>query len=328
MSTVVDVHTHMMSQRWFDLLKLNGGPSWHIGEVGSRKNIIMHGGRPFLWTVPEMFDWELRIKNMNRARVDVAVVSLTCPNVYWGNAENSTAAAISSNDDLAQAQITYPDRIRWFASLPWQHEEQALKELIRVRALGASGIMVLANIVGKSLTDESFHAIWKAIDEANLPVFVHPTIPPGAEHMDLVKTNLVPSIGFALDTTLAIARCIQDGFFERYSNIRVIAAHGGGALPFLIGRLDICYERIATCREHAQDYPRNAMRRIFLDTVVFTQEALEMCIKVVGPDNVLFGSDYPHNIGDMVGCLSRVDNLPADTRHLVRGGNAAKMFGL
>jgi aminocarboxymuconate-semialdehyde decarboxylase len=70
------------------------------------------------------------------------------------------------------------------------------------------------------------------------------------------------------------------------------------------------------------------MRRVYVDTVVFTQEALEMCVKVCGPDNVLYGSDYPHNIGDMTGCLARVDNLPDAIRHLVRGGNAARIFEL
>jgi aminocarboxymuconate-semialdehyde decarboxylase len=70
------------------------------------------------------------------------------------------------------------------------------------------------------------------------------------------------------------------------------------------------------------------MRRIYVDSVVFRQEALQLCVDVCGPENVLYGSDYPHNIGDMIGCLSRVDALHGEIRHLVRGGNAARLFKL
>ena len=68
------------------------------------------------------------------------------------------------------------------------------------------------------------------------------------------------------------------------------------------------------------------MRRIYVDSVVFRQDVLDMCVSVCGPENVLYGSDYPHTIGDMAGCLSRVDALPGDVRHQVRGWNAQRIF--
>src|SRR5690606_20680821 len=204
----------------------------------------------------------------------------------------------------------------------------ALPILKRACDAGAVGVMVLANIGGRSLTDPRFAAIWKAIDDHHLPVLVHPTDPPGAGEMDLADHNLIPQVGFLFDTSLAIARCIYDGFLDRYPNLKLIASHGGGALPYLVGRLDICHERIPRCRARTQERPSNYMRRVYVDTVVFTQEALDMCVKVCGPDNVLYGSDYPHNIGDMTGCLARVDNLPGAIRHQVRGGNASRIFDL
>jgi aminocarboxymuconate-semialdehyde decarboxylase len=70
------------------------------------------------------------------------------------------------------------------------------------------------------------------------------------------------------------------------------------------------------------------MRRIYVDSVVFRQDVLDMCVSVCGPDNVLYGSDYPHTIGDMAGCLSRVDALPDGVRHQVRGFNAQRIFKL
>jgi aminocarboxymuconate-semialdehyde decarboxylase len=328
MSSVIDVHTHMLNKSWLSLLRQHGGPRYGVEPVGALPDVIHMDGAPFMTPLPEMFDYDLRIRNMNKARVDVAIISLTCPNVYWGGAEVSLEAAKIMNDDLAAAQCTYPDRIRWFASLPWQYPAAAIAELARAKAAGAAGIVVLGNIAGKSLTDPDFASIWQAIDESGLPVFVHPTAPPGVGQMDAATHNLVPPVGFLFDTSMAIARCIYDGFFDRYPNIKMIAGHGGGALPYIVGRLDICHERIPSCAARTKDRPSNYMRRIYVDSVVFRQDALQMCVDVCGPENVLYGSDYPHNIGDMIGCLGRVDALGGETRHLVRGRNAERIFKL
>jgi len=328
MSLVVDVHTHMFANEWLALLKQHGGPTYSVAPMGPLAQVIFSDGAPFMIPLPEMFDYDLRIKNMDRARVDLAVVSLTCPNVYWGNAEVSLKAARIVNDDMAAAQRLYPDRIRWFTSLPWQYPELALSELKRSLAAGAVGVMVLANIAGRSLTDPLFASIWEAIDAAHLPVLVHPTAPPGSREMDMAATNTIPPIGFMFDTTLAIGRCIYDGFFDRYPNLKIIAAHGGGALPYLAGRLDICYDYIPQCSANISEPPTNYLRRIYVDSVVYRLDALQMAVNVCGPENVLYGSDYPHKIGDMIGCLGRVDSLPGDVRHLVRGQNAMRIFKL
>lgn len=328
MSAVIDVHTHMLNKSWMALLQRHGGPRYEVKPVGALADVIHMDGAPFMTPLPEMFDYDIRIKNMDKARVDIAVISLTCPNVYWGDAEVSLKAAKIMNDDLAAAQRTYPGRIRWFASLPWQYPSVAIAELARAKAAGAAGVVVLGNIAGKSLTDPDFASIWQAVDESGLPVFVHPTAPPGIGQMDAATHNLVPPVGFLFDTTMAIARCIYDGFFDRYPNIKMIVAHGGGALPYIVGRLDICHERIPSCGARTKERPSNYMRRIYVDSVVFRQDALQMCVDVCGPENVLYGSDYPHNIGDMTGCLSRVDALGGEVRHLVRGHNAERIFKL
>jgi len=140
--------------------------------------------------------------------------------------------------------------------------------------------------------------------------------------------QLTAPIGFTFDTSLAIARCIFDGFLDRYPNLKLIASHGGGALPYLVGRLDICWDNIPAARAKTDEPPRNYLRRIYVDSVVFRQDVLEMCVSVCGTDNVLYGSDYPHTIGDMAGCLSRVDALPGDVRDKVRGRNSERIFKL
>ncbi|MBK8065098.1 MAG: amidohydrolase [Betaproteobacteria bacterium] len=326
---VIDVHTHMLNNEWMKLLEKHGGKGggrYTLKTVYGGLRSIHLDGAPFMTPIPEMFDWDLRIRNMDRVGIDVSVVSLTCPNVFWGGEKVSTKAAQVMNDELARARKNAPDRIQFFASLPWQFEKAALAELKRARKAGACGVMVLANIAGKPLTGPSFAKIWKAIDEAELPVLIHPTAPPGVNEMGMHEFQLTASIGFTADTTLAVARMIYDGFFDRYQKLKIIASHGGGTLPFLIGRMDQCYEFIPACRVKTVEKPSLHARRIFCDSVVFTDEALAMAVNVFGSGNVLYGSDYPHTIGDPIGCLARVDRLPDGQRDRVRGGNALRIF--
>ena len=327
-SLVVDVHTHMLSKEWLALLDQHGSPRYKIEPVKGGLTAVHMDGAPFMTPVPAMFDYELRIANMTKAGVDVAILSLTCPNVFWGSAEVSLKAARIMNDDMAKAQQSWPERLRWFASLPWQHEKLALAELKRACEAGALGVIVLANIDGKPLTDLSFKKIWDEIDRRALPVLVHPTAPPGVGEMGMDEFQLTAPIGFTFDTSLAIGRCIFDGFFDRYPNLKLIASHGGGALPYLVGRMDICWHNIPAARTKTKKPPSDYMRRIYVDTVLFRQDAVEMCVSVCGEDNVLYGSDYPHTIGDMAGCLSRANALPRKTANKVRGENARRIFRL
>ena len=124
MSTVIDVHTHMLNNEWLKLLEKHGRPRYTLKAVTGGLRAIHLDGAPFMTPVPEMFDWDLRIKNMDRVGIDVSVVSLTCPNVYWGGETVSLKAAQVMNDEMAKARKTWPDRIQWLCSLPWQYPER------------------------------------------------------------------------------------------------------------------------------------------------------------------------------------------------------------
>jgi aminocarboxymuconate-semialdehyde decarboxylase len=326
--TVVDVHTHMLNKDWFELLRAHGAPRYAVRKSLDAPEGIFLDGAPFMTPMPGHFDYDKRIQRMDDAGVDLAIISLTCPNVYWGGEEISLAAAQIVNDDMARAQRTYPARLRWMASLPWEYPARAVAELERACGLGAVGVMVLANIGGRSLTEPHFAPIWQAIDGLALPVLVHPTAPPGTPELDIRSYNLIASIGFIFDTSLSIARMMFDGFFERYPNLKIIASHAGGALPYLVGRLDQCFDNMNACRTSTDVRPSEFLRHIYYDAVTYRQEALELCVAVGGADRVLYGSDYPHNIGDMVGCLARVDQLPPAQRQAVRGANAVRLFGI
>jgi aminocarboxymuconate-semialdehyde decarboxylase len=327
--TVIDVHTHMLTRDYIELLRTRGGPELELKKTKAGQDTVWYRGSPFFTLFEPMWNYELRIRDMDKAGVDVAIVSLTCPNAYWGGREVSLKAAQLVNDSMAEQQRARPDRIRWFASLPWQYADDAKAELARCLKNGAVGVMVIANIAGEDLTHPKFAAVWQAIDDAKLPVLVHPGAPAGAKEMHLDEFGLVPPVGFMFDTTLAFARMIYAGFLDKFPNVKLIASHGGAALPYLAGRLDQCWQHIPACAEVIKEKPSEYLKRIWYDTVVYDPRALDLCISVAGgADRVLYGSDYPHNIGDMAGCLARVNGRPKDEAMRIAGRNAERLFGL
>jgi aminocarboxymuconate-semialdehyde decarboxylase len=323
---IIDIHTHMVSQEWLELLERDA--TYTVKTVAGGSRAVHRAGAPFMTLTPEMFDYEARIRNMDGAGVDMAVVSLTCPNVYWGAADVSAGAARSINDSMAAAQAKQPERIRWMASLPWQYPDRALAELDRAHSQGAVGVMVLAHIEGASLTDARFAEIWAAIDERALPVLLHPTAPPGVERMDMQRYNLIPIVGFMFDTTLAVSRMILDGFFDRYPNVKLICGHAGGCLPFLMGRLDMWHDSYEPVRATIKARPSTYAHRLYADSLAYADGALKLTTDVFGGDRVLYGTDYPHKNGHMAECLARLDSLGPELRDRVRGTNAQALFGL
>jgi aminocarboxymuconate-semialdehyde decarboxylase len=328
MSIVIDVHTHMMSRAYIEQLMKHGAPKYSVRPVPGRREAIHLNGAPFTTLQEEMFDYAARIRNMDKAGVDVSIVSLTCPSAFWGGREISIETARLINDDMARAQREYPDRVRWFATLPWQYADDARAELERALGLGAVGVMTLANIDGADLTDAAFAPVWQAIDERGLPVLIHPTAPQGLDSLDMFQFSLIASTGFMIDTTVALSRMIFDGFFDRYPRLKIIGSHGGATVPFLMGRFDRCWDAIEAARMKTPRRPSSYARQIYVDSVVYQQASLNLAVEVFSEDNVLYGSDYPHNIGDMAGCLSRVDSLPRHARIKVRGRNAERIFRL
>ena len=326
---VIDVHTHMLTLPYLELLRAHGAGKYTLKKTRAGQDAVHLYDAPFMTLFPGMWDYDLRIRKMDEAKVDLAIVSLTCPNAYWGGREVALQAAREVNDSMAEQSRARPDRIRFLASLPFQHAADAVAELERCMKLGAVGVMVIANIDGEDLTDPRFAPVWAAIDKLKLPVLVHPGAPQGVREMHMEAFNMIPPIGFMADTTLAFTRMIYSGFLDKYPHIKLIAAHGGATLPYLAGRLDRCWEMIPACSEVIKEKPSAYLQRIWYDAVVYDRRALELCIAVAGsPDRVLYGSDYPHNIGDMAGCLARVNALPADQAKRVAGKNAERLFAL
>jgi aminocarboxymuconate-semialdehyde decarboxylase len=327
--TVIDMHTHILSQPYLDLLAARGGPEYAVKVDRSGGPAVHRFGAPFMTLTPGMFDVPARLAAMDAGGIDLAILSLTTPNALWGDRATSIHAARLTNDYIAEVCRAHPGRFRGLASLPWQWADAAVAELDRAcDDLGLLGVITLANIGGQPLTDPAFAPIWEAIDRRGLPVLVHPGTPPGVEAMQMQEYNLVASVGFLIDTTLALTRMIFDGFFDRHARLKIIAPHAGGTLPYIAGRLDRCHETMPACRARIGERPSTYLGRIYYDAVCFSHDALELCLRLGGAHNLMYGSDYPHNVGDIAGCLALVDSLPAGVVADVRGRNAIRLFGL
>ncbi len=324
---VIDAHTHMFTRQWMELLRAKGG-IYSLETRPDGQQEIFRGATPVAIPQPGHFDYELRLRTMDQVGIDLAIVSLTCPNVIWGGEEVSADAARQWNASAAEAARTYPGRIRWLAALPWEYPERALKELARSMDEGAIGVMVLANIAGHSLTDARFAPIWAEIDRRRLPVLVHPTDLPGAERMDMGRYDLSWSVGFPADTTLAFTRMIFDGFLDLYPNLKLIASHGGGALPYLVGRFDKGDEVEIPSRRKIKARPSEYLRRIWYDCLTYNPESLRFLISIVGQERVLFGADYPHQVHDLAGAMANTAALPTEQCQAIREDNARRIFAL
>lgn len=326
-SPVIDVHTHMFSKGWVDVVRANPDQDTRIVQ-GQRFEEIDYRGQRIVRLSPEMTDFDLRIRNMDAAKVDLALISLTSPSVFIGDERISVSLATRINDDFAEAQKRYPQRLRWYTALPWQYPDAAIKELRRTRERGAIGVATITNVAGKSLTDPLFRPVWKAIEDMKVPVFIHPTTPYiDVAAMGMGEHGLANTVGFTADTSLCFMRMILDGFLDEFPRLDLIACHGGGTLPYLAARMDQMWLKGSSSKKITAK-PSSYLKKLWFDSIVYDQRTLEYLVDTVGSDRVLYGSDYPFLIGDMVGVLDRVDHLPAGQAEAIRGGNAKRLFNL
>jgi aminocarboxymuconate-semialdehyde decarboxylase len=328
MPETIDMHTHAFGAPWMERLMAHGAPHYGTKRMPDGRDYLLEKGVPSVALRPEAFDYDLKIAQMDRHGIDLAIVSLSSPNVFWGGEEVSTETARVANDSQAAGQAAYPGRIRWLASLPWEYPARAVAELDRAVAAGAVGVMVTATVTGRHLIDPLFAPVWQAIDRHGLPVLVHPTAPFGAKEAEFGRERiLMPGVGFMFDTTLCIARLILDGFFDRYPKLKIVAAHGGGYLPYVAGRIDMFFAQETLVEAQIDGPPSRYLDAIWYDSVVYNPGALALCLEVSGPSQVMFGTDLPMT-ADVDTLYAVVDGLPADQAAAIRSANARRLFGL
>ena len=317
-----DLHTHYYPEAFFRLIEEVGG-AFSFGTDPTGRTIIRYRGSRFFGITPPMTDPVRRLEDMDRVGIDVEVLSLSTPNVYFAPPEKQADVARLVNDAYAELAARHPKRFKGFASIPMDDPDAALRELDRTQSeLRMNGVVVLSNINGRALTDARYRPFFAECDRRRVCVFIHPMIPASAEPFS--EYVLGPIVGFPFDTTLAVARLCYAGVLRELPNIRWILGHLGGAVPYLMERLDNGWRDFAECRVNIDELPSVYLKRLYYDTVSFSAPSLRLALEQVGADHLVMGSDYPHLLGSIDRAVSSIEALaiPEPEKERIFSGTA------
>jgi len=309
-----DLHTHFYTEAFFQTIR-DLPSEFSFGASSTGQTIITHRGARFFGVTLAMTDVSKRIEDMDRVGIDVEVVSLSTPNVFFTDAAHQPEVAKMMNDSYAELIARHPKRFKGFASIPMDAPDAALAELHRaIDTLKLNGVVLLSNIGGKALTSPEYRPFFEEANRMKLCIFLHPMIPANSDAFR--EYVLGPIIGFPFDTSLAVARMCYDGMFEELPDIRWIIGHLGGAIPYLMERMDNGFRDFADCRVKIDKLPSVYLKRLYYDTVSFSPYTLKMVRDMVGADHMVMGSDYPHLLGSIDRAVTSIENLPIDQEEI------------
>jgi aminocarboxymuconate-semialdehyde decarboxylase len=246
-----------------------------------------------------MFDVEARLAEMERLGVDVQALSVPPPHFNYRIADEAAAdAARLHNDAMLEMAREHPERFVVLGHLPMQSEQHALAELERLVALPeVVGLELGTNVGGVNLGDPRHEAVWQAIDAAGLAVVLHP----GADvaGVDRMHDHYIHNyVGNPTDTTVAAASLLFQGVLSRNTALRFALLHGGGFLPYQIGRFDHGWSVRPESRTHLDVAPSTLLDRFWFDTLTHDAASLKFLHERVGDDRLCLGSDYPFDMAD------------------------------
>lgn len=348
----IDLHTHILPREWPDLDAKYGYSGFvrleHYQPCCAR---MMIGDRLFREITDNSWDPQRRIEEMDRAGVTMQVLS-TVPVMfsYWAKPDDALDLSRRLNDHIAEVVRAHSTRFVGLATIPLQDADLAAAELERcVRELGLLGAQIGTHIDAnehchgpdsRNLDDHSLNAVWKTAEQLDAAIFVHPWGMLGRKRMP--KYWLPWLVGMPAETTLAICCMIFGGVFERFPKLRVAFAHGGGAFPFTIGRIEhafhvrpdlVAVDNKVNPRTYLarQDGP-GAMRpaRFYVDSLVHDPEALQFLLKLFGAQRVALGSDYPFPLGEAQpgALIESMAGLSAEEKAHLLSGTALEFLGL
>jgi aminocarboxymuconate-semialdehyde decarboxylase len=322
----LDIHTHFYTQGFFEKIRESGGQFSFTTDPAGR-TIITYNGARFFGIQPPMTDVSKRIEDMDRVGMDVEVVSLSTPNVFFTDAKGQPDVAKMMNDAYADLIARNPRRFKAFASIPMDAPDAALAELHRaINTLKLNGVILLSNIRGAPLTDPRYKPFFEEANRMRLTIFLHPMLPVTADPFK--EYVLGPIIGFPMDTTLAVARMCFDGMLKQFPDIKWIVGHAGGAIPYLMERMDSGYRDFAETKTKIDELPSVYLKRLYYDTVTFNPYNLHLLRDEVGSDHMLMGSDYPHLLGSIEKAISTIQalSIPELEKQKILGGNALSIL--
>jgi aminocarboxymuconate-semialdehyde decarboxylase len=303
----IDVHTHYYPEIFFQMLR-DTPSEFSFAKDPTGRTIITHRGARFFGVTAPMSDPNKRLEDMDRVGIDVEVISLSTPNIFFADETRQPEVARTLNDAYAELISKHPTRFKGFASIPMDAPAAALDELHRaIDELKLNGVVLLSNIKGRALTSPAYRPFFEEANRMNLCIFLHPMLPANPE--PYTEYVLGPLVGFPLDTTLAVARMCFDGMLRELPNIRWVIGHLGGAIPYLMERLDSGYRDFAECRVKIDQPPSTYLKRLYYDTVTFSSYNLRMARDLVGVEHMVMGSDYPHLLGSIERSVSSIQEL-------------------
>jgi len=248
---------------------------------------------------------------------------------YWAKPEHTLDLSRLLNDHLAEVVSENPARFVGLGTVPMQAPELAARELQRLRGeLSLAGIQIGSHVNEWNLSDPRLEPVWEVAQASGAAVFVHPWDMMGAERM--TKYWLSWLVGMPAETSHAICSMIFGGVLEKFPELRVAFAHGGGAFPATIGRIEHGFEvRPDLCAVDNDVNPRTYLQRIYLDSLVHDPLMLRYLLELMGPERIALGSDYPFPLGELEpGRLIREMALDSDVTERLLHGTALEWLGL
>ncbi|MFO1109098.1 MAG: amidohydrolase family protein [Bradyrhizobium sp.] len=323
--TVIDVHTHIVPSH------IPLGPSaetkWPSVEVSSDDDArVMIAGQVFRKIDSRSWDVARRQKDMAGDGVDRQVLS-PMPELlsHWLSPDAGEALATVMNDEIARMVGASNGAFAGIGMVCMQDASRALREIARLKKLGLRGIEIGTHINGVPLGAKELWPVYEAAEALDLVLFVHPLHPAGLERIGATPEYAAVA-AFPLETALAAVSLLANGVIERFPRLRILLSHGGGALPWILPRLDRGYELSAAMRSAMSERPSQLAKRLWYDTILYSDQSLEFLASAVGQGHIVVGSDYPFAIMQERPGIAAAQALGAGASCL--STNAEMLFGM
>ena len=328
--TLVDVHLHFLSPRALDAARTSPARvGVRVLDDGERPRLVVGAEPPTRPLLEPLYTLPRHLAFLAAQGIEAAVFGPLMDAAGYSLPPRQGAAwSRAQNEGLAASLAEVGGRHAGLATVPLQSPELAAEELrVAVTSLGLRGAMIDPNALGRPLADRALDPFWKAAAELAAPVMLHPFLLEAVERFG--RHYMHNLVGYPFETTLAAGSLILGGTLDRFPDLDVVLVHGGGFLPYHVGRFDRGHAVRPEVRADGAALPSSYLRRFHYDTLVQFPPALAYLVALVGADRVLLGSDHPFWLGDPEPArIVREAGLSAAAQAAILGDNAVRIFHL